>query len=135
MSTEAKDIPCNLVLHWHYLYCIVAMAAAWPTAKHDHLHIAQESAALATFQAFRAAPQNAPALSGIDAAAAEEVIYSDSLVKINRLGMRQQRTLVITTIAIYNFKPKSYAAFQRRIKLFNLERVVLISGTNELGKG
>ena len=37
----------------------------------------------------------------------EKVIFSDNLIKINRHNLSQERKIVITNLAIYNFKKKS----------------------------
>lgn len=37
----------------------------------------------------------------------EILLFSDKLIKINRFGVRQQRKILITDLAVYNFKHKS----------------------------
>jgi hypothetical protein len=66
--------------------------------------------------------------------AAESVLFADNLIKVNRMGMRQQRSIIVTTLALYNFKPKAYKTWQRRISVADLDRVVVLSGSNELSE-
>jgi hypothetical protein len=66
--------------------------------------------------------------------AGESVLFADTLIKVNRMGMRQQRSIVVTTLALYNFKPKAYRSWQRRISVADLDRVVVLSGTSELSE-
>jgi hypothetical protein len=63
----------------------------------------------------------------------EHVIFSDTVVKKNRLGSRQQRSIVITNSSLFNFLPKSYAAPQRRMGLIDIEEVWILPGT-EMGE-
>lgn len=37
----------------------------------------------------------------------EIILFSDKVVKSNRFGVRQQRYLIITDLALYNFKRQS----------------------------
>ena len=61
----------------------------------------------------------------------ERVRYSDILIKINRKGKRQKRALVVTNLAVYNFKPGSYKSFQRRINTAHLDKIICLAGVNE----
>jgi len=61
----------------------------------------------------------------------ERVRFSDTLVKINRKGKRQKRALVITNLAIYNFKPNSYSSFQRRINTAHLDKIICLQDSTE----
>ena len=62
----------------------------------------------------------------------EKVVWSDILVKRNRLGSRQQRAVVITNASLFNFLPKSYAAPQRQLGLIDIEELWTLPGT-EIG--
>ncbi len=63
----------------------------------------------------------------------ETVIFSDTVVKRNRLGQRQQRAIVITNASLFNFLPKSYAAPQRRMGLIDIDEVWVLPGA-EMGE-
>src|SRR5690349_19889555 len=47
----------------------------------------------------------------------EHVVFSDSVIKINRKQKKQERHLIITNLSIYNFKPSSYSKCKRKIFL------------------
>jgi len=87
-----------------------------------------------TLNSFRADPKNASALAGFPADAEEQVLFADNLIKVNRYGSRQQRTLIITTIAVLNFKPKVFTEFKRRIPIAFVEELWLVTGTHDLGE-
>lgn len=61
----------------------------------------------------------------------ETVFFSDRLVKCNRKGKRQGRTLVVTLTGIYNFKA-SLRTFQRRAPIFFLDRIIHIRDTYDV---
>jgi hypothetical protein len=91
----------------------------------DYLNLAVNSAFLQSTSKFRLDPANASAFFGADASAfAEEVAFSDELTKINRKRKRQTRCIVVTNLALFNYKLGKYKSFQRRISLFNLDKVV-----------
>lgn len=50
----------------------------------------------------------------------EIVMFSDTIMKVNRKNKRQKRAIVVTNVAVYNFKVDSYKSFQRRIGLQDL---------------
>lgn len=58
----------------------------------------------------------------------EDVVFSSTLTKLNRWGSKQLRDIVVTTLAVYNFKPGSYGKWQRRIPLHCIGRVVQEKG-------
>lgn len=58
----------------------------------------------------------------------EDVVFSSTLTKVNRWGSKQRRDIVVTTLAVYNFKPGSYGSWQRRIPLHCVGRVVQETG-------
>lgn len=62
----------------------------------------------------------------------EELKFSDMVVKINKNDRLQKRALVITNKAIYNFTPKNYRKFQRRILLSDLRSVILSRSSDEV---
>ena len=41
----------------------------------------------------------------------EKILFSDKIIKINRFDMSQERNILITDKAIYNFKKKSKKIF------------------------
>ena len=47
----------------------------------------------------------------------ETVIFSDSIIKINKKSIEQVRTLIITEVALYNFKEKT---MKRRLLIENI---------------
>ena len=53
----------------------------------------------------------------------EQLILAIKVTKINRKGKRQQRTFVLTNLAIYNYKVGSYSAAKRRIDLMHIESI------------
>jgi hypothetical protein len=59
----------------------------------------------------------------------EEVWFLEPMVKVNKVGKKQERTVVITDRAVYNFKSKSFSGFQRRISLHDLARLLVSDGT------
>lgn len=60
----------------------------------------------------------------------ETVLYSNQMIKINRKGKEQMRTLLITDKAVYCCKPKSVTKVQRKIPLTEIASITLstISG-------
>lgn len=59
------------------------------------------------------------------------VIFSDIVQKVNRKGVKQQRVLVLTPGAIYNFKPPKFH-LKRRIALSALASVSISPERNEV---
>jgi hypothetical protein len=57
------------------------------------------------------------------ATSGEQLILAIKVTKINRKGKRQQRTFVLTNLAIYNYKVGSYSAAKRRIDLMHIESI------------
>lgn len=100
----------------------------------DYLKVATNADLVKTLAAFRVDPRNAEALAGFPPTQEERVLFADNMIKVNRYGSRQQRTLVITSIAILNFKPKNFKEFQRRIPIAYIEELWTVTGTNELGE-
>jgi hypothetical protein len=47
---------------------------------------------------------NTDILAHLDTKGGEQVVYSCVVVKINRFGMKQERTLLLTNKALYNLK-------------------------------
>jgi serum/glucocorticoid-regulated kinase 2 len=58
----------------------------------------------------------------------EQLLYSDKIIKINRYNMSQDRQIVITNKALYNFKKKS---LKRRIELTQIRGVSVSKLTDE----
>jgi hypothetical protein len=93
----------------------------------DALGLNGNSAMAATLAAWRLDPANKDALYGVDAATVtEEVIWTRRLPKINRKGKKQDRDLVLTSLALYNFKPGKYKVFQRRMALPDLDKIFVL---------
>ena len=100
----------------------------------DRLGAAADAAFRRAETAHRADPRNAGEYGGLDAAAAaaESVLLSDYIVKVNRRRARQPRVIVLTNLAVYNFKRGSLARFRRRIALQDLGSLVHVAGCAEL---
>lgn len=62
----------------------------------------------------------------------EIVQFSDIAIKVNRLGKRQLRHLIITNKSIYNFVPYIYSKCQREIPLHDLDAIVLSETSDEI---
>lgn len=62
----------------------------------------------------------------------EGVRFTAAVVKVNRRGRRQQRALVVTQRALYNFRPGRFARYRRRIALERITGVVLARDSNEV---
>jgi phosphatidylinositol-3,4,5-trisphosphate 3-phosphatase and dual-specificity protein phosphatase PTEN len=65
------------------------------------------------------------AIDGVGAEAAEKVIYSDSVIKVNRKGKAQSRVLLMTDRAVYNFENGKYKKPKRRILIAKMAAVSL----------
>lgn len=59
-------------------------------------------------------------------------MFADDVVKINRKQKRQDRVLVLTNKALYNFAPGSYKSAKRRILMRELRGVILSRCSDEL---
>jgi len=68
-------------------------------------------------------PRSRDDISALMAKIHEVIIYSDFVTKLNRVGKRQKRVLVITNKAIYNFLPRKYTKWKRRILLKDINAV------------
>jgi class 3 adenylate cyclase len=62
----------------------------------------------------------------------ETVLFADELIKINRKQKRQERVLVVTDRALYNFAVDSFKSFKRRIPVASLKGVIMSKGSDEL---
>jgi len=108
--------------------------AALAFAPKDYIAAASDATLAKTLRDCRADPANAASLAGFPAAGTEAILFADNITKINRYGTRQMRTIVITSLAVFNFKPKAYKSFQRRVAIGYMDALWLIRGTNELGE-
>lgn len=54
----------------------------------------------------------------------ESVLLSSDIVKVNRKGKHQVRSLVVTSLALYNFPRGKFKAFKRRLALHDLVRAM-----------
>ena len=98
----------------------------------DNLNLADNKAFLKCLEKFRNNKKNREHFFDADPTEVQErVRFSDVLIKINRKGKRQKRALVITNLALYNFKPGSYKSFQRRINTAHLDKVICVADTTE----
>lgn len=61
----------------------------------------------------------------------EKVQFSDFVIKINRKGKEQTRTILVTDKALYNLMPNNYGKCQRRIPITDMEAVSLSSVSDE----
>ena len=59
-------------------------------------------------------------LQQLDRKGGEEVIYSVTVLKFNRFGLRQDRTLLITNFSIYNIKGDQ---IKRKIPLYSIQAI------------
>ncbi|KAA0150557.1 hypothetical protein FNF29_05132 [Cafeteria roenbergensis] len=94
----------------------------------DPLGAADSEAFRKARQAFCESRANAGALCGMDgkdAMETERVVFSRTIRKVNRRGVAQPRSLVVTSLAVYNLKPKQLSRWQRRIGLHELEELVV----------
>ena len=64
-------------------------------------------------------------LDCISKAAPEQPLFSDQLTKLNRRGKAQQRVLLLTDRALYNFEVGQYKKCKRRIVLKQVEGVTV----------
>ena len=67
--------------------------------------------------------QNAPGL--------EQIVFSDSVTKINRRDKEQVRVLLITTRALYNLLPNNYSKCKRRIPITMLSSITVSQLSDE----
>lgn len=58
----------------------------------------------------------------------EKLLFSDQLIKINKYGMKQDRSKVITNKAVYNFRKKD---LKRRLEINKLLGITVSSKTEE----
>jgi len=61
----------------------------------------------------------------------EVIVYSNQLIKINRKGKEQLRTLLITNKAVYNCLPKNVSRCKRRIPIEDIASITLSTVSNE----
>ena len=65
----------------------------------------------------------------------EQIVSSQSIIKINRELKQQSRTFLITSKAIYNVKPKRWGKYdtkpQRRISLHHIRAIILSESSNQ----
>jgi len=59
----------------------------------------------------------------------EIILYSDAITKINRHGQAQDRSLIITNLALYNLKKKE---LKRRVEIKNIKGISCSSENKEL---
>lgn len=112
---------------------MATLEALPPFSKIDHIGAASNPTLLKLLKDFRANPANAKALAGFPDDEEELILYAGDLIKVNRYGMKQQRSLIITSIAVLNFKPKSYGEFKRRIPIAFIEELWLV-GPSKIGE-
>jgi len=61
----------------------------------------------------------------------ESVVYSNQVIKINRRGKEQLRTLLVTTKAVYNCMPKKVSNCKRRIPIEEIASITLSTVSDE----
>jgi len=69
-----------------------------------------------------------PDISALMAKTGEVVIYSDFVTKLNRVNKQQERVIVMTDKAIYNFVPNKYTKWKRRIPLNAIDAATQTTG-------
>jgi Unconventional myosin tail, actin- and lipid-binding len=89
----------------------MASSSAASAASHDYLHLASDAALKKVF------------------GAAEHVLFSDTVTKINRKEKAQERTFAVTSAACYNLKGHKV---QRRIAVELVEQFTISKTTDEL---
>ena len=57
-----------------------------------------------TFEDYQACKENPKIMAQLDEVMGEKVIFSCQVVKFNRFGMNQERTLLLTNQNLYNIK-------------------------------
>jgi len=62
----------------------------------------------------------------------ETLQFSELVEKVNKHQAKQQRILILTNEALYNFKPKAFKEAQRRIPLKNITSAVISQSSNEV---
>lgn len=70
-------------------------------------------------------------VNGVNKPDKERIIYSNQMIKINRKGKEQTRTMLITNKAVYNCKPKNVSSVQRRIALTEIASVTVSTVSGE----
>jgi len=61
----------------------------------------------------------------------EIVLYSNQMIKINRRGKEQTRTLLVTNKAVYSCMPKNVAKVRRKIPLLEIASITLSTVSGE----
>jgi hypothetical protein len=61
----------------------------------------------------------------------EKVLFSDFVIKINRKGKEQTRTILVTDKAIYNLMHNNYGKCQRRIGVNQVEAITSSTASDE----
>jgi len=61
----------------------------------------------------------------------EFFVYSNEVMKINRKGKKQARTLAITDKAVYNLDKKTFKKCKRRIPLRDIVQITVSNSSNE----
>jgi len=72
------------------------------------------------FQDFQRCKESKGILQQLDTAQGEEVVFSCLVIKINRFGMRQDRTLLLTNKFLYNIKKED---IKRKINVSKIKSV------------
>jgi class 3 adenylate cyclase len=62
----------------------------------------------------------------------EAVQFADNVTKINRKNKKQERALVITNKAIYNYEPNKFSAPKRRILINQLKGLIMSRCSDEI---
>lgn len=98
--------------------------------KKDHEDLRNSKKFHKMLEDFRSRPENFEHLPCVSLAELDEpVLFSKKLMKINRKQKKQPRVIVVTLLAIYNLKPGKLNNFQRRIGIYDLDRLVEIEDT------
>jgi len=69
--------------------------------------------------------------SGQNNPTAEEVYFSELVIKINRRGKEQMRVMCITDKAVYNLMPNNYGKCKRRIAISSLASITVSQTSDE----
>eukprot|EP00475_Leptophrys_vorax_P044587 TRINITY_DN899_c0_g1_i1.p1 TRINITY_DN899_c0_g1~~TRINITY_DN899_c0_g1_i1.p1 ORF type:complete len:559 (+),score=156.00 TRINITY_DN899_c0_g1_i1:97-1677(+) len=64
-------------------------------------------------------------------AAAETVIFSAKVIKVNKRDKQQTRALLVTDAAVYNLDAANYGKCKRRIEIKNIDSITLSNSSDE----
>jgi len=72
------------------------------------------------FNDYMGCSSNPEIINQLDVSKGEKIVYSCSVSKFNKWGIKQERTLMLTNTSLYNIKKNTS---QRKISIFNIKAV------------